>query len=948
MRSRCARVCAIVIALVLVQLAFAPNRLHAQGVGGIGGSIVDESGAALPGVTVSLVNPGVIGGDQQAVSDARGAYQFTRLVPGTYQVRATLEGFRTAIQQGVVVNADTTARVDIKLEIGALQESVTVSGQAPLLDTTRTLRQTVMTRETLDVLPSRSDIWAIGRTVPAVVMNKYDVGGSEMFSQSFAEAYGSTNAERAYTIDGMDVTWAGGEGFVISYLDAHMFEEVNFQTASGSAESAKGGPITNMITKTGTNQFRGSYNFTGGGSGSSFDNLSGKLLQDLLAAVPARARAANPDLVPSAKTLGIYDNSVSLSGPIVRDRLWFAATGSVTTLRQYRVGSYNLDGTRALDENLMRNISTKVSWQMRNAQQFHVLYNFNNKGQFNRTENTGPITDFIDNAATAHQVINSNIAQGKWTAILPRKMLLDVSASLLHGDERGRPQDGISATAIPSFDLVLREHRVAAPNYLHRPATRVNVLSSLSLLAGSHDLKVGYQLMYRKASDEWSGLVSPYAPSGFRAQFRNGVPDSANTYNTPTAFVMYSRDHAAYIQDRWAAARRLTFNLGLRVESTYAWMPALCQQQTIFINAQCFAELRGVPDLVGLSPRFGAIYDVAGDGRTAIKLTVNRYNTPIGVNNLQTVNPVRLTNDTRSWTDANGDRIPQLTELGPSTGFNLGTSNRFADDLLWPFAAEYSLGLQQQFPGNIVVGVTYINRRRGNEIGSRNLAVPADSYIPRQVVEASSGRAVTVYDQAPSLRGRFDNLWDNYAELDTNFNGVDFTFNKRLSNRWMVMGSASVGKSLGDIYGTQDLNDPNLQFRRGRIGNDMPFAFKVFGLYQLPYKLAFSASFQHFEGFPELTTVVVNAATTALTRVTQTLAVEPRASTRLPDVNMVDLSLRRPMQLGTWSLEPVLDVFNLTNGSAIRARSTVLGPLYGRASDVQRGRLIKFGLNVKF
>ncbi|MGE3512320.1 MAG: carboxypeptidase-like regulatory domain-containing protein, partial [Vicinamibacterales bacterium] len=180
-------------------LGLVPIPAGAQGVGGIGGSITDESGAALPGVTVALANPGVIGGDQQTVTDARGAYQFSRLVPGTYEVRAALEGFRTAVQQNVVVNSDATARVDIRLVIGALAESVTVSGQAPLLDTTRTLRQTVMTRETLDVLPSRSDIWAIGRTAPAVVMNKYDVGGSEMFSQSFAEVYGSTNAERGYT-----------------------------------------------------------------------------------------------------------------------------------------------------------------------------------------------------------------------------------------------------------------------------------------------------------------------------------------------------------------------------------------------------------------------------------------------------------------------------------------------------------------------------------------------------------------------------------------------------------------------------------------------------------------------------------------------------------------------------------------------------------------------------
>ena len=690
---------------------------------------------------MTLSNPGVIGGDQQTVTDERGAYQFTRLVPGaTYSVRAALQGFRAALQEKIVVNSDTTSRVDLHLEIGALEETITVSGQAPLLDTTQTLKQTVMTRETLDALPSRSDVWAIARTAPAVVMNKYDVGGSEMFSQSFAQIYGSTDNERAYTIDGMDVTWAGGEGFVISYLDAHMFQEVNLQTASGSAESAKGGLITNMVTKTGSNRFIGSYNFSGGGENTSWNNLSGKTLADLLAAVPPRARVVNPDLVPSAKTLGIFDNSVSVGGPIVHDKLWFAVTGTIASLDQYRVGSYNLDGSRAKDENLMRNISTKVSWQARRASQLHVLYNFNNKGQFNRTENTGPITDFIDGDATIHQVINSNIVQTKWTSVLRNDLLLDASASFLHGDENGRPQDSVELGSIPTFDMVRREHTVAPPNFLHRPATRVNVLSSLAFHVGAHDLKAGYQLMYRKASDTWTGVVSPYAPFGFRRVLRNGLPDSVNTYNSPTTFVMYSHDHAGYIQDRWTPTRKLTLNLGLRLESTYAREPALCQEQTTFIAAQCFAKIDGVPSLVMPSPRLGVIYDVAGDGKTAIKLTINRYNQPIGVNYLQLINPVRLTSDTRLWTDRNSDLIPQLNELGPSTGFNLGTTNRFADDLKWPYAVEYSVGVQRSLPYEMVAGVTYINRRRGNEIGTRNLAVPTEQLHPADGAGGSQRR----------------------------------------------------------------------------------------------------------------------------------------------------------------------------------------------------------------
>jgi len=921
----------------------------AQGVGGIGGNVTDTSGAALPGVTVSLANPGVIGGDRSTVTDERGAYQFTRLVPGNYAVKAALQGFRSEIQERILVNSDATTRVDLHLEVGALEETITVSGQSPLLDTTQVLKQTVLTRETLDVLPSRSDVWAIARMAPAVVMNKYDVGGSEMFSQSFAQIYGSTDNERAYTIDGMDVTWAGGEGFVISYLDAHMFQEVNLQTASGAADSAKGGLITNMITKTGSNRFFGAYSFSGGGENTSWDNLAGQTLADLLAAVPLRARLADPNLQPSAKTLGIFDNSVSASGPILRDRLWFALTGSIASLSQYRVGSYNLDGSRAKDDNLMRNISTKVSWQARRSSQLHLLYNFNNKGQFNRTENTAPITDFIAGEATIHQTINSHIAQAKWTSVLRKDVLLDASGSFLHGDEHGRPQDNVELGSIPTFDLVRREHTIAPPNFLHRPATRVNLLSSLTWHVGSHDLKAGYQFMYRKASDTWTGVISPYAPYGFERDLRNGLPDSVKTFNSPTTFVMYSYDHAGYIQDRWTPTRKLTLNLGLRLESTYGWEPALCQEQTTFIAAQCFGKIEGVPSLVGLSPRLGAIYDLAGDGKTAIKLTVNRYNQPIGVNYLQLINPVKLVNDTRTWTDSNHDLVPQLDELGPSTGYPLGTTNRFASDLKWPYAAEYSIGVQRSLPYEMVAGVTYINRQRGDEIGQRNLLVPASSYIPLVVTETSSGATVTVYNQDPALRGKFDVLYGNYPEMDTDFNGVDITLNKRLSHRWMMMGSASFGKSMGDIYGsTFDLNDPNNSFRHGLIGNDVPFSLKIFGLYQLPYGIQFSGTAQHFTGFPELTTVNVTSSTVALTRVTQRVTYEPRGTTRLPDVNLFDISVRRTFSTGRYSIEPVMDMFNVGNVDTIRARSTQLGPSYGVASDVVRGRIIKFVLNVKF
>jgi Carboxypeptidase regulatory-like domain len=208
MRSR--HVAATILFTLWFWICTSPPAI-AQGVGAIGGTVADTSGAVLPGVTVTLASAqGTIGGNQQAISDERGEYQFTRLVPGTYNVKAELQGFRRA-QQNVVVNSDVTARLDLKLEVGAVEEAVTVTGQSPLLDTTSALKQTVLSREVLDAMPNRIDVWSVAKVVPSVILSKVDVGGSEAFLQSTPTVHGSS-LENGYSIDGMDVSALDGNG----------------------------------------------------------------------------------------------------------------------------------------------------------------------------------------------------------------------------------------------------------------------------------------------------------------------------------------------------------------------------------------------------------------------------------------------------------------------------------------------------------------------------------------------------------------------------------------------------------------------------------------------------------------------------------------------------------------------------------------------------------------
>ncbi len=259
-------------------------------------------------------------------------------------------------------------------------------------------------------------------------------------------------------------------------------------------------------------------------------------------------------------------------------------------------------------------------------------------------------------------------------------------------------------------------------------------------------------------------------------------------------------------------------------------------------------------------PRFSAIYDLMGDGRTAIKFAASRYDQPINISINQRLNPVGTTSDSRPWTactagktsgcDLNGDLNPQLNELGVSTGFTFGTTNRYDTDLKWPVSNEYSIELQRQLLANTVLSVGYTNRQTRRNIGFRNMAVPIETYIPLQVTEVNSGKQVTVYNQAPALRGRVDNLYFNTDTANSDYNGADVNINKRLSNKWALNGGMSFGKTLGDTL-NQDLNNPNsAQFRRGLLGNDSPWSYRMSGVYQLPRDVFVSGTWQYLPGLP--------------------------------------------------------------------------------------------------
>lgn len=962
----------VLLLLLILCAAAAPALAQNAGLGAIAGTVTDSSGAVLPGATVTLSSPqNTIGASQQAVSDDRGAYQFLRLQAGTYIVKGELQGFRPFEVRDILVNANATARADLRLDVGGLQEGVTVTGEAPLLDTTSALKQTVITRQELEALPNRVDIWSVTRVMPSVIMNKVDVGGSQMFLQSQATTRGSTT-ESGYFIDGLDVSGQDGNGGnAVLYIDPYAFQESTFQFGgAGTAMTNKGGLLYNVISRSGTNQLHGGATFNGTNKSMNASNISEALRTELLAGLNPAARALAQNRFVGNEILKLYDYGAWVGGPIVRDRLWFSGSTHIQGMDQYPLGSFDAQGNPVIDDYLMSTTTAKISWQMTRSAQLSYFDNLHYKGVYHRNGVGNNNTNFSDNLARTLNTKWPNVQQVKFTTPWRSSFVIDVAYARLRDDDRFDPRPEVSNGAISRFDSATNTFTEAWPTYNFNLHKRDQAHASISYFTGKHDIRAGYSIFVNgKPSAIWS-------TSAMRADYVNGQPNLVRTYNVAIyevsqaydvqpLFTQGNREQGYYVQDKWTPTRKLVINYGLRFESNYGWQNETCQPVTVFFTTgRCFDAIKGAPDLKNVLPRFAVVYDLQGDGRTAVKFAANRYDQPIQMEFVGRLNPVGSTSDQRQWLpqsrcgeanvrgcDRNGDLVPQIDELGPSSGFALGSTARYADDLKYPVSNEYNVEVQRQLPGNMVLSVGYTHRQTRRNLGQRNMAVPENTYIPIQVADPVSGRTLTVYNQSPALAGRNDTLWNNEEMLNSNYNGGDITVNKRMSQGWSLMAGASFGESIGEVVGG-DLNNPNSkEFRRGLLGNDVPWSYRLSGVYELPHNIAsLSGTMQYYKGVPESTTVLIGAGTVpgGLTQVSQSVVVQPRGTVRLPNVFSLDLSLRKPIRLRRHLFEPRIDLYNLTNEATVTNWLTQLGATYHRASTIQAGRMIKVGFNFEF
>src|SRR5438093_416430 len=540
------------ILFTLACLFAVPRTTHAQSA--IGGVVRDSSGAVLPGVTVEASSDVLIERARSVVTDGQGQYRIIDLRPGVYTVTFTLVGFQVFKRSGVELPGNFTATINAEMRIGGIEESITVSGQSPVVDVQSAARIMVLTRDTLDAIPTGRTIQGLGQLVVGVTLNVPDVGGSRAMQQTYMSVHGLSSSQVTTQVDGMMVNGLDGDGAVQNYFNNMMSQEMAYQTAGAGTDVSGGGVRLNMIPKEGGNRFSGA--FFGSWSDGSWqsDNLT-QSLKDRGLSVPD-------------KIAKIYDFNASFGGPLAENKLWF-----FTSVRRWGVDApiadtyYTPSGSnyattypqctsraiqceQGIDDQHIKSALARLTWQISPRNKFGVYYDRVGKDR-GHGMNAG------DDPATASQIWTSpdySTGSVKWTSTVTNKTLVETGYSFNIErynivnqpgilQERGTPAWYAGASR---RDLSLRTRDASLAHHQGQYPDRYNLQGSVSYVTGSHNLKTGAQWTlgkYRRTRIANADLVQRY---------RNGVPDSVEILNTPLDWTdRLNADLGIFAQDAW-------------------------------------------------------------------------------------------------------------------------------------------------------------------------------------------------------------------------------------------------------------------------------------------------------------------------------------------------------------------------------------------------------------
>lgn len=987
-------------ALLLPTLAWAQTSIV--------GAVRDPSGAVLPGVTVEASSPALIEGTRTVVTDEQGRYRIEALRPGPFRLTFTLTGFGTIVRAGVDVPSDTVVTVNAEMTVGTIEESITVTGEAAQVDVLQASRTQVLTREVIDALPVSRNVMSIGVLAPGVRPGTPDIGGTRMTEQVGLRAHGLGGNDAEQLVEGMSIQSL--EGPSQSYFDDMLQSEITVMTSGIPADTSGGGIRLNSVLKDGGNQFSGAA-FLGYSSGDwQSDNVD-----DFLRAAPQSIRSAN-----GVKRIQMF--SASFGGPIKRNKAWFLVTarhqGSDEIIADVPPQITAPDGEviDTLSDSYVRGPSVRLTWQATTNNKIAMFGSrwWKRKGKDYAAGTDPRIGQFRDPKHAHHFVGNV-----KWTSTLGGKFLVEAGYSVAEFDWLGGPATGVmKQRGTPEWYTQTR--KIDSQRQIHpqcaydtgctawgsllsqrQDNTRHVLDGRVSYVTGSHNIKIGYTHEFGP-----DGRIASEYNGDLQQNYTQGRPSSVTVYNTPLdapGYIQY--DSGLFVQDSWTL-RRLTLNPGLRVEWFAAGMREALAAEGRFAPARFFPKqydlIKWGPDY---SPRLSAVYDLFGDGRTALKTSVSKYHRQYDADPFLAYADAGIRQENRNWFDCalnaagsacsgaaaatNNDGIVQDSEIGPSpAGGTFGQrSGALPGDLRRQYNWEYTAGVQHQLLPRLAVGALFVKRRVQNIQLTDRTFITRDDFTSFQVpLPAISDPAVaavldpsalvTVYNLNSSKASVYNQgLVDRSSESDRSFyTGFETSFSARLASSATLFGSWTTERNISVFCESDD--NPNgtpgssgstsatiTDLYQGRIVSsggrycdqrnfDIPFLheFKLAGNYTVGWGIDAGAVLQSYPGLERVITWVPPASVFPSGQRTQseTVILNEPGSLYTERWTQVDINVRKNLHRGNQIHTFQLDLFNVFNANAVRTQTDTVGTSLGQVTAIMPGRFPRIVYQIKW
>jgi len=839
------RVCRAATAALVILLV--PAVVWAQAT--ITGTVKDTSGALLPGVTVEASSPALIEKVRAAVSDGTGQYRIENLRPGMYTVKFVLTGFSTVVREGVEVSGSATVSINADMRVGSLEETITVTGESPVVDLQSAERETVLTNDVIKAIPTAGSYNALLVLVPALLGGQQDVSTGPCNSCTFS-AHGtllSLGGNRANTdgrllVDGISIAvpQAGGTNYL---TDTRNAQEVTFTVSGSMGEVESGGPVMNIIPRSGGNTIS-----TSGYAAWANGDLQSSNLSDEL-------KRLNITPSPLIKN---YDLSAAVGGPIQKDKVWFFGTvrgqgnSQYITNMYYNVNAGNPNAwlyvpdksRQAFNDKTWQNASGRITAQLTPRNKVNIFWD--EQSVCASCENGGNYA----NATTSPEangygdLTPMRFQQATWSSPVNNKLLLEGGFGYFFSRWGGRAKEDPNTESLVRIIEQCSAGCAAnggIPSLMYRSQTtdlfsdgrNKNITTtwraSAAYVTGATSFKFGY------IGNQLGDLRSANrGANDLRYRVNNGVPNQLTQYVHEQQNDLWMRNHALYAQEQWTHGR-LTLQGALRYDRASSWAPPQRLETRFWAQPLVFDETPVVDAYNDLTPRAAVTYDLFGNGKTALKATLGKYlESTITASNYGLGNPTSriATNVTRTWTDRNNNwtpdcdlRNPQPQDFGPDGDFcgiisnlNFGTatfSNTIDPEILhgWgvrPSDWNWTVSVQHEVLPRTSVEVGFVHREFFGFAVTDNLAVtpadfsqfsitaPQDSRLPN----GGGYQVGTLYDlNVPSLVGvtrNFQTYADRYGDAYQKYNGIDVTINGRPRNGLTFQGGFSGGYSTSD------------------------------------------------------------------------------------------------------------------------------------------------------